>query len=97
MVSAVQLVSDKLIHAGVYGSLMIWFAGLYRRQLHWVIAILLFLLGFGLDWLQSLTPYRSFEMADVAANTGGILAALILSRFVFEGWCLRVERLLARK
>ena len=70
---------------------MIWFSGLYRRERHWIVALLLLALGFGLDMAQSMSSTRSFEMADVAANAGGILLGLVLARFVFEGWCRRVE------
>lgn len=85
---------DKLVHAGTYCLLMIWFSGLYRRDRHWMIALLLFGLGFALDVAQSASSSRSFDMADVAANAGGIILGLALSRLVFEGWCRRVEQLL---
>ena len=85
--------SDKLMHAGSYFVLMVWFSGLYRRERHVVVALLLLVLGFVLDLSQSASPYRSFDWRDVAANAGGILVGLLLSRFVLEGWCRRVERL----
>lgn len=85
---------DKVLHAGAYCLLMLWFSGLYRRGRHWLIALLLFALGFMLDAAQAGTPTRSFELGDVAANASGILVGLALAWFVFEGWCRRVERLL---
>lgn len=85
--------SDKLLHIGSYMTLMVWFSGLYRRERHIVIALLLFVFGFGLDFAQSASPYRTYDLRDVAANAGGILLGLLLSRFVFEGWCRRVEQL----
>ncbi|HUF74468.1 MAG TPA: VanZ family protein [Gammaproteobacteria bacterium] len=85
--------SDKLLHAGSYLILMLWFAGLYPRERHFVIAVLLFALGFVLDFAQGMAPYRDFDWRDVAANAGGILVGLLLSRYVFEGWCRRVEQL----
>jgi VanZ family protein len=84
---------DKVLHAVTYFVLMIWFAGLCRRERHLRIALLLCLLGLALDVIQSATATRTFELADVAANTGGILAGLLLARFLPEGWCGRVERL----
>jgi VanZ family protein len=84
---------DKALHAGSYFLLMIWFAGLYRRERHLWIALLLLGLGFALDLAQGASRTRSFELADVAANAGGILVGLVLARFVFEGWCRRIERL----
>jgi VanZ family protein len=85
--------SDKVMHVVSYLVLMVWFSGLYRRDRHLVIAVLLFVLGFLLDFSQSASPYRVFDWRDVAANAGGILLGLLLSRFVFEGWCRRVEQL----
>lgn len=85
--------SDKVMHATSYLVLMVWFSGLYRRDRHFAIAVLLFVLGFLLDFSQSASPYRVFDWRDVAANAGGILLGLLLSRFVFEGWCRRVEQL----
>jgi VanZ family protein len=86
-------VSDKLLHAGSYLILMLWFSGLYRRERHFVIALWLFVLGFVLDFAQGMAPYREFDWRDVAANGGGILVGLLLSRWVFEGWCRRIEQL----
>jgi VanZ family protein len=85
--------SDKLLHFGSYLVLMIWFSGLYRRERHIFIALLLFALGFLLDFAQGASPYRVFDWRDVAANAGGILAGLLLSRYALEGWCRRVEQL----
>lgn len=87
--------SDKLLHAGSYLILMLWFAGLYRRERHYIVAASLFALGFALDFAQGMSPYRDFDWLDVSANAGGILVGLLLSRYVFEGWCRRVEQLFA--
>jgi VanZ family protein len=84
---------DKLLHAGSYLILMVWFSGLYRRERHIVIALLLLVFGFALDVAQSATPSRAFDLHDVAANGGGILVGLLLARFVFVAWCQRVEQL----
>lgn len=84
---------DKLLHAGSYLILMVWFSGLYRRERHIIIALLLLVLGFALDVAQSATPTRVFDLHDVAANAGGILVGLLLARFVFVRWCQRVEQL----
>ena len=53
-------ISDKLMHFGAYFVLMVWFAGLYPRGKHVLLAV-----------------------------------ALVLSAWLLEGWCLRVERLAA--
>lgn len=90
-------IRDTILHAGSYFVLMIWFSGLYRRDRHIFIALLLFFLGFALDYAQGSLRSRSFEIDDVAANTGGILAGFLLARYVLEGWCRRVELLLLRQ
>jgi hypothetical protein len=43
-----------------------------------------------------MTLTRSFELLDIAADAVGIVAALVLSAWLLEGWCQRVERLAAR-
>lgn len=83
--------NDKLAHAGTYWLLMVWFSGMFARRHHWVIAVLLFGLGFGLDAAQAETETRSFDMLDVAADAGGILLGWISAWLVLEGWCRRVE------
>jgi VanZ family protein len=88
-------VNDKIEHAGSYFLLMIWFAGLYRRKVHPIIAVVLVLLGIGLDLLQGTTKTRSFELLDITADGVGILLGLALSYSLLEGWCQRVERRLA--
>jgi VanZ family protein len=83
---------DKVMHAGTYFVLMVWFAGFYRRGFYpWIAAVLL-ALGVGLDLLQLLTETRSFDWYDVAMNTAGISVGLALSFLLVGGWCERVER-----
>jgi VanZ family protein len=87
-------IGDKFLHAGSYFLLMVWFAGLYERRRHFVIAIVLAMLGLGLDLLQGTVSSRSFDLLDVAANTAGIAVGWAVSAFVLEGWCQRIERAL---
>lgn len=90
-------ISDKLMHIGAYFALMLWFAGLYPRVRHPRVAAALLALGIALDVLQGVaTRTRSFELLDIAADAVGLIAALALSAWLLEGWCLRVERLTAR-
>jgi VanZ family protein len=89
-------ISDKLVHAGSYFLLMIWFAGLYGRKHHTWIALVLVLLGIALDVAQTGTETRSFELRDILANFLGVLLGLGLSLWLLAGWCQRLEqRLLA--
>ena len=90
-------ISDKFEHFLAYFVLMAWFAGLYPRGKHVLVAVALVGLGTALDILQgTATRTRSFELLDIAADSVGIVVALVLSAWLLEGWCLRVERLAAR-
>jgi VanZ family protein len=84
--------SDKALHALAYFALMVWFAGLYRRTLYPAIAAVLIGLGLVLDLAQRLTETRSFDWYDVAMNSAGVAAGLILSLLLIGGWCQRVEQ-----
>jgi hypothetical protein len=85
-------VRDKFMHAGSYLVLMVSFAGLYRRGLYPIVAVVLLLLGLSLDLLQMLTESRSFDWRDVAMNCAGVVAGLLLSWWLLGGWCQRVEQ-----
>jgi VanZ family protein len=85
-------VDDKVMHAGAYFILMVWFAGFYTRTAYPIIATVLLLLGAGLDLLQGLTATRSFDWYDVAMNGAGVIVGLAASLLLLGGWCQRVER-----
>ena len=85
-------IRDKLLHAGSYFLLMTWFAGLYRRRHHAVIAAVLLGLGIALDLIQGGTATRTFDLRDILANALGILLGLVLALWFLEGWCQRLER-----
>ena len=65
---------DKLGHLLAYGLLMFWFCFLYRHRytrlaygLGWIA------MGIALEFAQRATGTRSFEIADMAANSLGVL------------------------
>ena len=65
---------DKLGHLFAYGLLMFWFCFLYRtRHARLAYAIGWIALGVALEFAQGATSYRSFEVADMAANSLGVL------------------------
>jgi VanZ family protein len=69
--------SDKLGHFLAYGGLMFWFCQLYpKAQTRVYYAAGFIALGVGMEILQGMTDYRTFEVLDMAANTIG----------VFLGW-----------
>jgi len=63
---------DKVAHFLAYGSLSLWFGMIFAdrsRQLG--IAVAFVVLGVALEFLQGLTGYRTFSIADMIANTIG--------------------------
>ena len=70
---------DKLGHFMAYGSLMFWFSQLEvsRKRLLWALAFVA--MGIGLELLQSLTTYRSYDPMDMAANTAGVILGGLLA------------------
>jgi VanZ family protein len=84
---------DKLEHMGSYFVLMFWFGGMWPRSRQVWVAVGLCLLGVVLDLLQGLTPTRTLDPADMAANGLGVVFALALTLSLLTGWCQRVERL----
>jgi len=66
---------DKVAHFIAYGSMTFWFAMLFEGRLRQVaIAIAFAAMGVGIEFLQGMTDYRSFEVADMVAD--GIGAAI---------------------
>lgn len=94
---AALAVQDKLLHAGTYCVLMVWFAGLYERRRHVLIAFGVLGLGVVLDLLQGTVSSRTFDWLDIAANGAGVAIGLLLSLSLLGGWCLRLERRLGRE
>ena len=71
---------DKLDHLAAYATLMFWFAQLdtrHRKRLAYAIGFVT--LGVALEYAQRLTHYRTFEVADMGANTVGVLLGWIVS------------------
>jgi hypothetical protein len=66
---------DKVAHFIAYGSMTFWFAMLFRGRARQVgIALAFAAMGVAIEYLQRMTGYRTFDVADMAAN--GIGAAL---------------------
>jgi VanZ family protein len=66
---------DKVQHFLAYALLMVWFGLLYRNPKPRVAYGVLWIgMGMALEFAQAMTGYRSFELADMAANALGVLA-----------------------
>jgi VanZ family protein len=76
--------SDKVGHLLAYGVLMFWFAQLYMRRTRFFYGVWFGAMGIVLEYLQHALGHRTLDVADMAANTLGVLAgwggALMLPR-----------------
>jgi VanZ family protein len=92
---------DKLAHFVAYGSLAFWFGMLYDgrgRQLR--VALGFAAMGVALEFLQGLTDYRTFEVADMIANTIGAALGWGLAQTPLRNgleWAERLIGALTRK
>jgi len=87
---------DKLAHLAAYGGLSFWFGILIDgrgRELR--IAVAFALMGVALEFLQALTPYRTFEVADMIANATGAALGWGLAQTPLRNVLEWVERLIA--
>ena len=88
---------DKLGHFAVYVALTFWFAQIYtRNRVRWTIALAIVVLGISLEYLQRLSGFRTFEYADMGANTAGVLCALLLAQTPLSRSLASIERCLPR-
>jgi len=63
---------DKVAHAFAYLSMTFWFALLFRGRLRQLgIALAFAAMGVAIEYLQRMTGYRTFDVADMAANAIG--------------------------
>jgi len=87
---------DKVAHFVAYGSLSFWFGMLVAgraRQLG--IAITLAAMGVAIEFLQGMTDYRSFEVADMVANAVGAALGWGLAQTPLRNALDWAERLLS--
>jgi VanZ family protein len=75
--------SDKLGHLFAYGLTMFWFAQLYAaRPVRVAYAALFVLMGVGLEFIQGVLGYRTYEVFDMYANSAGVLVGWALALMV---------------
>ncbi len=64
---------DKLGHFAAYGLLMFLFCMAYvSTRARAMYAVGFILMGIGLEFLQGMTDYRTFEVLDMIANAVGV-------------------------
>ncbi len=82
---------DKATHMLAYLTQTLWYLQLYRKHSKRVLIGLAFIaMGLVIEYIQSFHPMRYFDIADMLANTLGVVTAYLLSytpvgRFLF--WC----------
>lgn len=85
--------SDKLEHLFAYSVLMGWFGQLYVSKPRQVISAVAFcLMGVAIEYAQDWGGERFFDVADMAANTLGVLLGWWLTRGWFAGFLLWLDR-----
>jgi len=85
--------SDKLAHFLAYGSLSLWFGMIFSgtsRQFGITVAIVA--LGVVLEFLQGLTGYRTFSIADMIANALGAALGWGLAQTPLKNGLAWIER-----
>ena len=66
--------SDKVGHFIAYGALMAWFCFLYRKRRARLFHGAAFIaMGVGLEFIQGMLGYRTYEVFDMYANALGVL------------------------
>jgi VanZ family protein len=87
--------ADKWMHGVTFAVLAMWFAGQYRRQSYWRIAMGLLAFGLLIEACQRLVGYRTADWSDVAADCVGICVGLLAGAIGAGGWAMYVESWLA--
>ena len=82
---------DKWLHGISFLVLTVWFAGLYRVQSYWRIALGLLAFGLFIELCQRMVTYRSADWLDVGADAAGIIVGLAISLAGVGGWSQRLE------
>jgi glycopeptide antibiotics resistance protein len=71
---------DKFEHLLVYTILVLWFSQIFQRRLHLRLALGFIAMGVGLELLQRLSAFRSFQYSDIIANISGVSFGLLLAK-----------------
>ncbi|MGB1582113.1 MAG: VanZ family protein [Nevskiales bacterium] len=91
------LPSDKLLHFTAYFILLFLFGSWVSNKRLPLVVVLGAVMGMGLEYLQGLTDYRSFEWADGLANLTGAVAGAGLAATPLGRFFLMIERQIVRQ
>ena len=85
---------DKFGHVTAYAALMFWFANLFETvNRRGILAIGFVALGIALEFVQGWTDYRTFELADMAADAFGVAVGWVLAPPRLPNFLQRIEKL----
>ncbi len=88
---------DKLEHILAYAALMSWFVNLYAEMTPRMrVGAGLIALGVGLEFVQRWTGYRTFEVADMAANAFGVTVGWLSAPPRLPNYLRVIEKLFVR-
>lgn len=83
---------DKVQHFSTYLFLAAWFTGLYQRRQWWKVIAGLLGLGLAMELGQYLMQAgRMGDPYDMAANTAGVAAGVVLALLLTGGWAQKIE------
>ena len=85
-------VYDKANHFLSYAILMAWFTQLFpqrKAQLAYMLGFAF--MGIAVEFMQRLTAYRSFELADMLANVLGLIIGWACSELLMAGWLIKLD------
>ena len=85
-----ELLSDKVIHIGVFTLWTCWLSGQFISFLKIFFYTSIF--GFLIEVIQYFLSYRSWELLDLLANEIGILIGVIIAIKYTSGWSLLIEK-----
>ena len=88
---------DKYGHVFAYAMLMSWFANLYElpmRRMQFAVGFVA--LGVALEFVQGWTGYRSFEVADMAADAVGVAGGWLFASPRIPNYLQWVEKVFNR-
>jgi len=88
---------DKLVHMVGYICLFVWFSQIYNRSNQWRPFVGLVALGVLIEFAQGYSGYRAFEVADMAANTSGVLMGWLISGTIIGSMFLKFESIVFKK
>jgi VanZ family protein len=84
---------DKLFHFIAYFVLTFWFLQIYHIRHHVIVLVVLFFcLGMTMEYLQGFDTNRYSEVADMIANSLGVMAGVGLSLTPLRYTLMKVER-----